>query len=223
MNGGRRRNGFTLIELLVVMAIISMLAGQMLPALAGAREKGRQANCINNLKQFSLAIEMYRNDFINEFPCWLSNLYPSYLSSRKVYVCLSDLNDGTAGHGNPTYPETADYSGNTDPDPAIGLRNSQVEACSYFYEFNAAQCDWWESSYGTTGDLNGNGIVSWKEAKRCQMTGVDGVPAITAYFGHVPIVRCFWHYYTHDGPVLNLAVEDYNVYLSDAFWETTSR
>jgi prepilin-type N-terminal cleavage/methylation domain-containing protein len=67
----KKITGFTLIELLVVIAIISMLAGQILPSLSTAREKGRQANCINNLHQIGLAIEMYYQDY-DDYPTWLS-------------------------------------------------------------------------------------------------------------------------------------------------------
>jgi prepilin-type N-terminal cleavage/methylation domain-containing protein/prepilin-type processing-associated H-X9-DG protein len=53
---------FTLIELLVVMAIISMLAALLLPALAAAREAARGIACINNLRQMGTSIFMYSDD-----------------------------------------------------------------------------------------------------------------------------------------------------------------
>ncbi|HUU54297.1 MAG TPA: prepilin-type N-terminal cleavage/methylation domain-containing protein [Armatimonadota bacterium] len=59
---GRLRRGFTLIELLVVIAIIGILTAMVFPVFAKAREKARQATCLSNLKQISLAILMYVED-----------------------------------------------------------------------------------------------------------------------------------------------------------------
>ena len=64
----KKRNGFTLIELLVVIAIIAILAGMLLPALSKAREKGRSAVCVGNLKQISLSFLMYVEDYEGYFP-----------------------------------------------------------------------------------------------------------------------------------------------------------
>lgn len=58
----RRRNGFTLIELLVVIAIIAILAAILFPVFATAKERGRQAKCLNNQKQLMLAFQAYCDD-----------------------------------------------------------------------------------------------------------------------------------------------------------------
>ena len=84
-----QRSGFTLIELLVVIAIIAILAAILFPVFAKARDKARQASCTSNLKQLSLAMMQYAQDWDETMPrCgfgqddpWWTGICVAYLGS----------------------------------------------------------------------------------------------------------------------------------------------
>src|SRR5262249_20542997 len=70
-----RRNGFTLIELLVVIAVIAILAALLFPVFSQARENGRAATCLSNLRQEGMAVMLYTQEADDTYPILV---YPHY-------------------------------------------------------------------------------------------------------------------------------------------------
>ncbi len=78
-------NGFTLIELLVVIAIIAILAAMLLPALRTAKEMGKRAVCIGNLKQIYMATSGYAGDYNERIPVYRWNGTTSAAGNSTYY------------------------------------------------------------------------------------------------------------------------------------------
>jgi len=99
------KRGFTLIELLVVIAIIAILAAMLLPALSQARKSARTSNCLNNLKQISLAIVMYGNDFDdNVCPARYRYNGPNDTTNGSWMALLCTGGEGQYSPSNPASP-----------------------------------------------------------------------------------------------------------------------
>ena len=110
-NHQRIKRGFTLIELLVVIAVIALLAALLLPALAGAKEKGRQTACINSVRQQTLAVLMYADEHHDVLPPtaynntagveinWPKLLDPYLNYVAKIHLCPTDFKSQVNSYG----------------------------------------------------------------------------------------------------------------------------
>ncbi len=109
--------GFTLIELLVVVAIIAVLAAMLLPALQGARESGKAAVCVSNLKQLYVACAAYAADYNGRVPFrewywqWMGSQYlgsgqnyPGALNGVRYPILQCPGEKGAVINGGPTSP-----------------------------------------------------------------------------------------------------------------------
>jgi len=186
----RGRRAFTLVELLVVIAVIAILAGMLLPALAAAKQKARRVQCLSNLKQLTCALHLFLHD--NEkYPWRLSvgeggtatrtNISATYqvlsdeLALTQVLICPSD-----------TRVAAKDFS---------SLVDSNI---SYFLAVDAKED---RSSMVLVGDRN---LEGGRPQRDCP---VARVKKCTFEFSNVEIPNALWSRTMHRG-VGNISIGD---------------
>ena len=129
---------FSLIELLVVIAVIAILAALLLPALAQAKEKGRQTYCINSVHQQAYAVIMYADEHEGLLPPtafndaqgnevdWPAILDPYLNYVKKIHLCPTDPKSKINSYG---LNEIA-FVDLTDPNPPPETRLAAIHTPS---------------------------------------------------------------------------------------------
>ena len=90
----RKRIAFSIFELVAVLAIITTLVAMIFPVMEKARETGRKASCVSNLKQIGTALSMYLDDYRHQLPRsgngrieWADALNDNYIDDKNLFYC----------------------------------------------------------------------------------------------------------------------------------------
>lgn len=132
---------FTLIELLVVIAIIAILAALIFPVFAGAREAGRRATCLSNLRQIGMATLAYAQDYDEMLPAAADGFPGENLPGVWMFYSVFGDDDGARARFDPSrgsiFPYVKSAAVFTCPtDPVARLSRNSYAMNQYLCEVN---------------------------------------------------------------------------------------
>lgn len=188
------RGAFTLIELLIVIAVIAILAALLLPALSRAKESVRATQCLSQMRQIGLAVQLYAEENEEEFPCsqhsafsrgqltWGRAIAPQLGYDRVrwtnllagAYHCPSDRRPSPWSYGQNVYFELGpddDYEGK----PQTWRRTSGVPkpSATVLHAENASSADHIMPNFWTS-PQDAVDVASRRHSQRANYTFVDG-------------------------------------------------
>ena len=174
-----RSQGFTLIELLVVISIIALLMGILLPALGSARETGRGAVCLSNLRQLVTANAAYAQDNAGYYVPAAIDIYTDNLNRWHGQRLTSGAGTDEARTFDPARGPMANYIGHTGEVRYCPSFEDQLDHDAPGFETGTGGYGYNSAYIGGRNDLFGTNA---KSATHTARTGDVHVPTETIMF-----------------------------------------